>query len=269
MKLLGTAWGLSLHLDLGKRSGECLWVVSKGVDPAHLRFSAKPGDLALGVVAVTLLSRGDGLRQSDFSAQECLSLAIAERIERADGSVTGKQRLRLRNQAIVEHLRGTCVDARIERWARRIQPDPKQTEAGERFTTVGKLCGHGSPGSKSDLKGANELGCVVGVDARGSDGIEALEQAMKPALAPLRLSPDKALAQIVVALRTGKETLHQGTQIESGAAGEDGNGTARGDGTHGGASLAGIVAGREVRVGIGDIEEVMRHKRALGCGGLG
>ena len=42
---------------------------------------------------------------------------------------------------------------------------------------------HGLARGEADLDGANELGRVVGVDARGGCGIEAAEQPMQPVAA--------------------------------------------------------------------------------------
>ena len=48
-------------------------VVAEVFDPMDIGIAAKPGELALGVVAVSLLGGGDGLGEPTFAAQDELA----------------------------------------------------------------------------------------------------------------------------------------------------------------------------------------------------
>ena len=46
--------------------------------PVHVGFAAEPGELALGVVAMTLLGLGDGLLAGEFVAEDGGGFCVAE-----------------------------------------------------------------------------------------------------------------------------------------------------------------------------------------------
>src|ERR1700680_1865628 len=60
-----------------------LRVVAEAAQPVNLRLAAKPGHLAFGVVAVSLLRGQQRLLARKFSAKELHSLLVSERRQRA------------------------------------------------------------------------------------------------------------------------------------------------------------------------------------------
>src|SRR5271168_1253382 len=58
-----------------------LQIVAEPLQPQHLRLAAEPGQLALGVIAVGLLSGLDGLFAGEVAAQELDGLLVTERSE--------------------------------------------------------------------------------------------------------------------------------------------------------------------------------------------
>ena len=81
---------------------------------------------------------------------------------------------------------------------------------------------------EADLDGADQLGCVVGVDARGGGRVEAGENPVQPGVAVLLAAALQSRAQIGLARRAGEEAFGQGAQVEAGSAGDDGQALARG-----------------------------------------
>lgn len=235
----------------------------------HLRLAAKPGHLAFGVVAMALLRCGDGCRFGERAAQNCHCLPVSQSIQRPDGTEAIDQRTGFSEQALGEHTRGSLVDASVKLWSRRVEADAQKPEAGERLAPLGEQLRHGATRGQRNLQGADELGSIVGMDAAGSRGVQACEQAMQPSGTAPRMAGTQALAQLRVALRAEKKALRERAQIQPGAARDEGNDSASGDGAHGGASLARVVAGAEIAVRIADVEQMMPHQRAFGCSGLG
>ena len=58
-----------------------LRVFAEGLDPVHIGFTTKPGELALGVIAMALLGEGDSLGLIDFAANQLERLPVAEGVE--------------------------------------------------------------------------------------------------------------------------------------------------------------------------------------------
>ncbi len=196
-----------------------------------------------------------------------MRLTVAERVERLDGPVAGEESAGFLDEAGGEHLGAALIQPLIERGAGRVEADAQQAEAGEGI--AGQHLRHGLARGEADLDGADELGRVVGVDARGRCGIEAGEQAMQPGAAVALGAAAKALAQVFLASGAGEEAFSERAQVEAGAAGDDGEVAAAGDFAQGGSGEAAVVAGGEGLVGIGDVDEVMRDAGAFFGRGFG
>src|SRR5260370_8169701 len=93
-----------------------LRIVPEAPQPLDLWFAAEPGHLALGVVAVSLLSGLQGLLAREFSAQDLHCLFVAEGSQRSGGiAVLFKQRLRLINYPSVEPPLRSPLDPLLQR----------------------------------------------------------------------------------------------------------------------------------------------------------
>jgi hypothetical protein len=149
-----------------------VFVAAEAGEPVDCGVFAEPCELALGVVAVALLGLGYGFVAGDFVAQDGDGLRVAERGEwAAIEAVAFDEESGLFDQAAVEHLGGAVVDAGVEVGARRVETEGEDAEAGERVAGLLPLAGDGLAGGEGDFNGADELGCVVGVDERCGCGI--------------------------------------------------------------------------------------------------
>jgi hypothetical protein len=221
-------------------------------------FTAKPGELALGVVAVALGGGGESFGLGHRAAEDGAGLAIAEGVEGAGGvAVTGKKTAGFVEEAAGEHLSGASVEAFVESGTGRIEADAEDAVAGEGIAAGLPGIGERLAGGEADFEGADELGLVVGVDARGGGGIEAAEESVQPGGAMAASACAEAVAEAFGALRTGEEAVEEGAQIEAGAAGNDGEVAAGGDVGEGLAGEAAVVAGSAEMVRREDVEEVV------------
>ena len=107
------------------------------------------------------------------------------------------------------------------------------------------------------------------MDARGGCGVEAGEDAMEPARGLALGAAGEAVAERLLAGGAIKEAHGECAKVEAGAAGDDGQLVAGGDGCEGSAGQAGVVAGGEGGAGIADVDEVVGELGLLSRGGLG
>ena len=77
-------------------------------------LAAKPGELALGVVAMALLGFGNSCFLADALEENGKCLAIAERVERFDRTVAGQKSAGLFDQAGGEHVGAALVQPLVE-----------------------------------------------------------------------------------------------------------------------------------------------------------
>ena len=175
--------------------------------------------------------------------QHAQCLVVAEGVERLDGAVAREEAAGLFDEAGGEHGGGTLVEALVKFLARRVEADAQQAEAGQGIAghdlRERLACGN------ADLDGADELGRVVGVDARGGGGIEAGEKPMQPGGAVFLNAELQSLAQIGLPRRAGKEAFGEGAQVEAGSAGDDGEALARSYLSEGLTGKTAVVAGGE------------------------
>src|SRR5947209_1392956 len=112
----------------------------------------------------------------------------------------------------------TQVDAAVERIAIGIEADSQNAEAAERFALVLPEFAHFLARSQAHLDGANQLGCVIGMNFRSGGLIQAEKNSMKIVGSPAGCPLAKAIPQFLGSPGTGKESLEQRAQIEAGAA---------------------------------------------------
>jgi len=191
---------------LGSEGG----VVAKALEPADVRFPAKPGELTLGVVAVCLTGCGDGFGFGEFAAQDGAGLAVAEGIEGGGRvAIFAEESAGFFHETVGEHLRGARIDAGVEIRAGRIESDAEDAIAGERVASRFPGLGERLAGSEADFDRADELGLVVGVDAPCGGGIEAMQDTMEPCGAVQLCAVREPGADFFRALGAGKEAFEE------------------------------------------------------------
>src|ERR1017187_9167457 len=104
--------------------------VAKALKPVHVRFAAEPSELALGVVAVTLLRGFDCGRQAQRSCQDRHRLPVSQRVEHFHRTESLQQSARLFNEASGKHGLSPSVEALIQLLAGRVQSDAQKAKAG-------------------------------------------------------------------------------------------------------------------------------------------
>ena len=233
-------------------------IVAEALEPADVGLTAKPGELAFGVVAVGLASGGDALGFGGFATQDGASLAVAKRIEGAGCfAVLGDESAGFVDEAVGEHRGGAGVDAGVKAGPGRVDSDAEDTIAGERVAAGFPCLGERLAGCEADFDGADELGLVVGVDARSGSWIETAEKAVQPSGAVDCSAALEVGAGLFRALWAGEKAIDQSTQVEACATGHDGQLLAGNDGGQGLTCEAGVVAGCAKLVGGKDVDEVM------------
>ncbi len=248
--------------------GGCL--VTEGGEPVDVGFAAEPGELAFGVVAMALLGGGDGFFAGEFGGENLAGLAVAKGVENGDGrAVAGDDGAGLLYEAVCEHGGGACVDTVVERGSRRVESDAQDAVAGEGIASCLPCGADGLAGGEADLDGADELGVIVGVDARGGYGVESVEDAMEPAGGLALGAASEAGAGFCGAGRAWEETVHECAEVEAGATGDDGEVMAGGDLGDGTAREAGVITGGADIGGGKYVDEVVGDLCALGGGGFG
>ena len=156
----------------------------------------------------------------------------------------------------------------VERFPVREQADLEHMKAFERVAPFGEHGARGAPRRHADFHRANHFGKVIGMDARGSRGVEAAEQAMGES-GPARFAVPQASAEDFIPLRTRREAIHERAQIETRAAGHNGEMTATRDLPKRAAAQACEIARGEQFVGIDDVDQVMGNFAAFGFRKLG
>ena len=112
---------------------DCGWFVSECFNPLHVGFATKPGELALGVVAVALLRCDDCLFHGHRAVNDCERLFVAKRLKSADAAVTCQQVAGFFDESSLEHLCGALIEPVVECGTRGVEADAQETEAGEGF----------------------------------------------------------------------------------------------------------------------------------------
>ena len=112
--------------------------VAKVLNPKRFRLATKPGELAFGVVAMALLGGGDSFVEGELLVYDSERLAVAEGVESFDWAEAVEERAGFLNEAVVEHLGGTEVDALVQGGAGRVEADAEEAVTGERVAAGGE-----------------------------------------------------------------------------------------------------------------------------------
>jgi len=92
---------------------------------------------------------------------------------------------------------------------------------------------------------------------------------VEPAGAALSGRLPQTVAQWFLAFRTLEQAVGEGSQVQTGSPGDDGQVIARTDAAQGFAGEPTVITGSERMIGVGNIDEMMLQPRAFLCGGLG
>ena len=114
---------LQFSFDERNCGGQRFLLVAEALKPLHGGFAPEPGELALGVVAVTLLHCLDGRRKSQRSVKHSSGLAVAKRVEGFDGAVAIEQLTGLFDEAGGKHGGCALVEAVVKSFAWWIEAD--------------------------------------------------------------------------------------------------------------------------------------------------
>src|SRR5665213_3114463 len=140
----------------------------------HFWLAAEPSELALGVVAMALLRGFDCGLQAQRSCMHSQRLTVSQGVESFHGAVAIEQPACLLYETGGEH--GSCplVKPLIQLLAGRVEANAQKAEAGERVARhdFRKRLAR----NNADLDGANQLGRVVGVDARRRGRVQPREE---------------------------------------------------------------------------------------------
>jgi hypothetical protein len=247
-----------------------VFVAAAAFEPVHVWLAAKPGELALGVVPVALLGLGYGLFAGDFVLQDGGGFGVAERGEGAAiCSVAGDEALGFFDESAVEHRGCALVDAFVETGTWWIEAETQDTVAGEGVTALLPLLGERPLCGDRDFDGADYFGDVVDMDGSGRDWVEAREEAVQVSGATGPGEFAEAFASAGFLGRGGKEAVDEGSQIEAGAAGDDGQVAASGNSSEGFAGLSAVVSGSAGLIGRSDVDHVVLDEGSLFVRGLG
>src|ERR1700691_27619 len=66
-------------------------IIAKPLEPANIRLTAKPGELALGIVAVTLAGGGNGLLHGEHAGKMLRCLAVAQGVKHGHAAIAGNE----------------------------------------------------------------------------------------------------------------------------------------------------------------------------------
>ena len=238
-------------------------VVAETFHPGNVGLAAKPGHLALGVVAVSLLRGGDGLRHRQLAADALQRLLVAERVHRRYVAVALEQRFSFGYESVIEHPRRATIDTVVKLLARGIQANAKNAEATQGISSLLPELAHWTARGQADFNSANEFRYVVAMDRGCGRRIKSLQQAMQVRRAPFGSAGAETFAQFVRALRAGKQALQQRAKIKTRSSDDDGKMATPCDVVERHSRLAGIFARSEGLSGFGDIDEVVWDTSAV------
>ena len=106
-------------------------LIAECFNPMDVWLAAKPGELALGIVAMALLGCGYRLSPLPRTIHHGSGLSVAEGVERLDGAVAREETAGFFHEAGGKHGGGTLVEALVKFLARRIEADAQEAEAGK------------------------------------------------------------------------------------------------------------------------------------------
>jgi hypothetical protein len=126
-----------------------------------------------------------------------------------------------------------------------------------------------TPARAKDLEGTDDPQPIALLDARRGLRVDAGEQPVQAGVAPALGDPLQAPAEVGIARGPREEPAAERAQVQSRPARHDREAPPALDGIDRRPGQTRIVGGRELLVGIHDVDEVMRHFRPLLRAGLG
>lgn len=242
------------------RNGEVGLVLGRGVgteafDPDDAGLGAEPSPLAFGILAGAELHVRDGLGGGCAAVQVIEGLFVAEGFKGLGGGrgAVGEEGAHFVEQAAGPDLFAAKVELAVEFVARRVKGDREGAVTGERREAGSEeVIAGGAAGEQAEFEGAEGFVGVVGMDALGGGGIETMEEAADGAWAG-GFAGGEGGAEGVVAAGEGRQAFEEGTEVEPGAAAEDGNAAAGGDSGKYGAGFGDEITGGE---GVGGGAEI-------------
>src|ERR1700677_2103152 len=153
-------------------------ICAKSLQPANLGLAAEPGELTLGIVAVTLAGGGNGLLQGQRAGKMLHRLAVAQGVKHGCSAIASNQLPCLFNQALGKHGARTGVEALVKLRTYWIQAEAQDAVASQCFPPFLPGLRHGTGSGQGHLDGSYDLRSIVGVDAGGRGWVEALEDAV-------------------------------------------------------------------------------------------
>lgn len=233
-------------------------VAAAAFEPVHIRFAAKPCELAFGIIAVALLGLGHGLFPSEFVLQDSNGFGVAERREWATVSaVAGNQAFSLFNQAAVKHRCSALVDAFVEMFAWRIEAETQDAIAGEGVAAFLPLCRERAFCGERDFNGADDFRDIVDVNGCSRGWIEAREDTMKVSSTSGLTDFAEAFALAGLLEWRREESFDQRAQIKASSASDDGQVASVRNSSQGFARLTAVVPGGAGFVGPDDVDHVV------------
>src|SRR5260370_33718801 len=210
-----------------------------------------------------LLGGGNRVIQRQLALHVLHRLAVAERIERTHRTVSPQERLGFFNQAVLEHLRGTKVDALVQSFSVGKQSQAKQAKAAQRITSLLPKSGHGLARSQTYFQGAHHFGNIIGVNGPGRRRIKTAQHLMQVTGPALRGALSQALTPVFGPWRSGQKALKQGAEIKASAPNDDRQVMASADLVNGPARQAGVGSGCELVRRTDNGNQAVRNAPAL------
>ena len=165
-----------------------------------------------------------------------------------------------------EHRIGACVDARVQRGARRLQADFDYFVALQRIAAAAMDFAHRFSGEQAQFDRSDYFLRVRRRDARRGFGIETREHAMKMIRTAQFGRMPEAHANFFGALRRLGQAFEQRSQIQPSSSGEDRQNLARAQIRQGMERATAIITCRENLSGLAEIHQVMRNAVLFGRG---
>ncbi|MFN8091322.1 MAG: hypothetical protein U0599_03665 [Vicinamibacteria bacterium] len=227
---------------------------------------AEPGHLALGEAH----RGGDdlelGLRLRSLAADDRHRLAVADRLQRpgVGGHPGGEEAADLVDEPVGQHAARTGRHRVAQPRPVRGEADEEGAEARERRAAPAVLLADRPARAEVDLEGADHADAVARRDAPGGGGVDAGEQPVQARVAAAGGDPLEARAEGLVARRALEEAVEQGAEVEARPPGHDREPPAGPDVVEGEPGRPRELGGRVALARVGDVEQVVRDRGALG-----
>src|SRR5215471_642059 len=132
------------------------------------------------------------------------------------------------DKSFFEHARAAQIEALVKNVTIGQQAELQGPIALKSIAAGSEKLGYGTTRDQADFERAHHFGNVVGMDTARGFTVEPREQSVKRA-GPARLARGQPVAQILVARGTFEQAVEQRAEVETRAAGHDGQSAARRD----------------------------------------